>query len=272
MMRKILLTAALAGALLAPVAASTPTLAAASGAPALPTQSWSFQGWNGSFDRASAQRGLQVYREVCSGCHSLRLVAFRHLAPLGYSDDELKAMAAEMTVEDGPDSEGEMFERDGKPSDYFPSPFPNEEAAAAGNGGAVPPDLSLMTKARKKGHDYLNAMMVGYEELPENFKEMEEYAYLPEDFAPSDTLYFNPYFPGYQIAMPPPLIEDGVEYADGTPATVEQQARDVVTFLAWAAEPELEQRKSMGLAVMIFLVIFCGILFAAKRRVWADLH
>ena len=235
-----------------------PTAEAAKGV-APPHQSWSFDGVFGTFDRAAQQRGLQVYQEVCSGCHSLRFVRFRNLADLGYTEDQIKAFAAEATVIDGPDGEGEMFERDGIPSDAFPSPFPNKNAAAAANGGAVPPDLSLVTKSRKGGPDYLFALMNGYEEPPADFEVLEGLSY-------------NVYFPGQQTAMASPLDDDAVEYADGTKATTEQMAKDVTTFLMWAAEPNLEPRKKMGVGVVLFLLVFTGMLYAVKRKVWEDLH
>ncbi len=225
----------------------------------IPSREWSFAGPFGKFDPAARQRGFQVFKEVCAGCHALEYIAFRNLAELGYNEDEVKAIAAEFTVVDGPDDEGEMFERDGKPSDFWPAPFPNDKAAAAANGGAVPPDLSLITKARKNGHNYLFALLIGYEDPPADFELLEG-------------LNYNKYFPGHQIAMAAPLSEDAVEYADGTAATVEQMAHDVTTFLAWTAEPEMEARKEMGLKVMIFLVVFSIVLYAVKRKVWADLH
>jgi ubiquinol-cytochrome c reductase cytochrome c1 subunit len=225
----------------------------------IPKQDWSFNGPFGSFDPGARQRGFQVYREVCSGCHGLKYIAFRNLMDLGYSVEEVKALAAEYTFEDGPDDEGEMFERPGKPSDYFPSPFPNDKAAAAANGGAAPPDLSLMAKARFNGPDYIYALMNGYTDPPAEFELMEG-------------LNYNEYFPGHQIAMAAPLSEDAVEYADGTLATADQMAHDVTTFLMWTAEPNLEPRKEMGIKVMMFLLIFCVLLYAVKRRIWADIH
>jgi ubiquinol-cytochrome c reductase cytochrome c1 subunit len=224
-----------------------------------PARDWSFSGIFGQFDRDALRRGFQVYQEVCSGCHSLRLIAFRNLEALGYGEDEIKAIAAEYSVVDGPDDEGEMFERPGLPADRIPAPFPNDKAAAAANNGAVPPDLSLMIKARNGGADYLHALLTGYAEPPEDRELLEGQNY-------------NLYFPGNTTAMAPPLEEDSVEYGDGTPATVEQMAADVTSFLAWAAEPELEERKRMGIMVMLFLLVFTGVLYAAKRKVWADLH
>jgi len=227
---------------------------------ALPEYSWSFDGVFGKFDRAALQRGYQVYREVCSGCHAMRLVAFRNLADLGYDADQIKAFAAEATVVDGPDEEGEMFERDGKPSDRFPSPFANDKAAAAANGGATPPDLSLMAKARAHGPSYVRALLsVGYEDAPADFEILEGQNY-------------NIYFPGNRIAMAPPLDDDAVEYQDGTEASLDQMAADVAHFLMWTAEPKMEQRKQMGIKVVLFLLVLSGILYAVKRKVWADLH
>jgi ubiquinol-cytochrome c reductase cytochrome c1 subunit len=250
----------------------TLTTAEAAQTPAPPKQEWSFDGILGTFDRAALQRGLQVYREVCSGCHSVKYIAFRNLADLGYNQQEIRVFAAEATVVDGPDDEGEMFERDGLPSDYFPSPFPNDKAAAAANNGAIPPDLSLMTKARKGGPDYTYAILTGYEELPENWKELDEYNFLPRNFQLQEGLTFNRYFPGHQIAMAAPLAGGVVEYADGTEATVEQMAYDVTTFLMWTAEPKLEVRKAWGIKVMIFVFVMTVLLYFAKRRVWRDVH
>lgn len=232
---------------------------AAGDAVELKSVSWKHGGLFGTYDRAAAQRGLQVYREVCAGCHGLGLVAFRTLADLGFSEEEIKALAAESEFVDGPDGDGEMFERPGKPSDKFPSPFPNEQAARASNGGAYPPDLSLITKARAHGDDYLYSLLTGYADVP-------------ADFTLDEGMNYNAYFAGHQIAMPAPLSEDAVEYADGTPATVDQMAKDVTVFLAWAAEPKLEQRKSVGLKVILFLLILAAVFYAVKRKVWSDLH
>lgn len=226
---------------------------------ALPERDWSFAGIFGHFDKAALQRGLQVYREVCAGCHSLNLITFRNLEALGYNEDEIKAIAAEYTVMDGPNDDGEMFERNGRPYDRFPAPFANAKAAAAANNGATPPDLSLMAKARVGGPDYIHALLTGYQEPPADFDLLEGSNY-------------NKYFPGKQIAMAPPLAGEDVEYADGTEASVEQEAADLASFLMWAAEPSLEERKSMGIGVMLFLFVFTAVLYAAKRRVWADQH
>ena len=247
-MRKLLTSLGIAA--LVSLASFSPAQAAGE-AVELKSVNWKHGGLFGTYDRASAQRGLQVYREVCAGCHGLGLVAFRTLKDLGFSEEEVKALAAESEYVDGPDDAGDMFDRPGKPSDKFPSPFPNEQAARASNGGAYPPDLSLMTKARPDGDNYMYSLLTGYEEAPSDVT-------LPVG------MYYNAYFPGHKIAMPPPLLEDGVEYSDGTPATVDQMAKDVSVFLAWAAEPKMEQRKSIGLRVILFL--------AVKRKVWSDLH
>jgi ubiquinol-cytochrome c reductase cytochrome c1 subunit len=169
------------------------------------------------------------------------------------------ALAAEVEVTDGPNDQGEMFQRPGRPSDRFPSPFPNEQAARAANNGAAPPDLSLMVKARAGGADYIHALLTGYSDPPQGVTLMEG-------------MHYNKYFPGHQIAMPPPLNPDQVTYADGTKATVEQMAHDVSAFLAWAAEPELEARKRLGLKVVLFLLILTGLLYVAKRKIWSDVH
>ncbi|UCH73838.1 MAG: cytochrome c1 [Rhodospirillales bacterium] len=226
----------------------------------IPDRDWSWNGPLGSFDRAELQRGLQVYTEVCASCHSLRLLAYRNLAALGYGEEEIKAYAANYEVEDGPNDQGEMFLRAAIPSDRFVPPFANEQAARAANNGAYPPDLSLMTKARKNGANYVFALLTGYQDEP------------PEGFQLMDGMYYNKVFPGHQIAMAPPLFEDGVEYADGTEATVERMAADTTAFLAWAAEPELEDRKSMGIWVLSVLAILFVMTVAVKRQVWSDVH
>jgi cytochrome c1 len=223
---------------------------------------WQFDGLFGTYDRNALRRGFQVYKEVCASCHSLNQIAFRNLSQEGgpeFSEAEVKAIAKEYLVEDGPDDYGDMFERDALPRDKFPSPYPNENAARAANGGAYPPDLSLITKARGGGADYIHALLSGYEEAPEGV-EMRA------------GLYYNPYMAGGKIAMPVPLLEELVEYSDGTEATVEQMSMDVTHFLNWTAEPELEQRKRMGFMVLIYLSIFAGLMFFSMRKIWADLH
>lgn len=228
-------------------------------APTPPSVNWSFDGPFGTYDRAAMQRGFQVYKEVCASCHALSYVSYRNLEALGFSEAEVKAIAAEYTVLDGPNDDGEMFERPALPSDRFVSPFPNPQAARAANGGAMPPDLSLMTKARPDGANYLNAVLTGYREPPAGVE------------VPAGQ-YYNLYFPGHFIAMPPPLSEGQVEFADGTPATVEQMSRDVTQFLAWAAEPKMEDRKRLGVKVLIFVAIMTFVFYLAKRKAWRDVH
>ena len=223
-------------------------------------QDWSWQGVFGTYDRAQLQRGLQVYKEVCSGCHALKYVAFRNLVDLGYSKEGIRAFAKTFDIKNAePNEEGDTYTRPGRVTDYFPSPFPNEQAARASNNGAYPPNLSLMVEARPHGADYLYALLTGYKEPPAGMKI-------------SEGMNYNSAYPGHQIAMSAPLDDEAVEYADGTKATVKQMATDVTAFLAWTAEPNLEERKSMGLKVMLFLFAFLAILIAMKRRTWADVH
>jgi ubiquinol-cytochrome c reductase cytochrome c1 subunit len=223
----------------------------------IPDRKFSFDGIFGTYDRASAQRGFQVYKEVCSACHGMRLVAYRNLRELGLTEAQVAGIASQFEIKDGPNDEGQMFERPGRPADRFRSPFPNDAAARAANIGALPPDLSVMTKARAGGADYLFALLTGYEDPPPGVTVM-------------DGMHFNRYYPGNQIAMGAPLNPDQVEYADGTSATVEQMAHDVSTFLQWAAEPELEQRRALGVKIIIFLTILAGLTYAVKRKIWAD--
>jgi len=222
-----------------------------------PKQEWSFSGVMRTFDRASQQRGLQVYKEVCSGCHGLRLLAYRNLKAIGYNDDEIKAFAAENSVNTVND-EGETVERPARPSDKFVSPYPNEQAARVANGGAYPPDLSLIIKARADGANYLHALLTGYVEAPTGKK-------VP------DGMYYNKYYPGNLIGMPQPLYDDGVTYADGTKASPEQMAKDVTAFLAWAAEPELEERKRLGISVILFLLVLTLLSYFAMKQIWAPI-
>ena len=278
MMTKTIKTAFAALAIGFLTVATVPATAVASSGAAKPApQDWSFAGLFGTFDRAAAQRGYQVYSEVCAACHSLNLIRFRNLAEIGFSEAQIKALAAEAEVEDGPNNEGEMFTRKGQASDRLPAPFANDKAAAASNNGKAPPDLSLITKARGQGGDsvlkvslkhptgftlgvdYIYALLTGYSEAPEGHE-------VP------DGGNYNKYFPGSVIAMAPPLAEDAVEYTDGTTATLDHMAKDVVTFLAWAAEPELEARKRLGVKVMLFLLVLTGMLFALKRKIWSDQH
>jgi len=220
---------------------------------------FSFDGPLGTYDKASLQRGLQVYRQVCAACHSMRLVSYRNLEALGYSEDQIKSISAEYTMIDGPNDEGEMFERPGRPSDRFKSPFLNEKAAASANGGALPPDLSLITKARHGGADYIYSLLTGYADPPAG-KEVPE------------GKHYNKAMDGNVIAMAAPLSEGAITYEDGTPQTVEQYSKDVSHFLTWAAEPEMEHRKQMGVKVVLFLLAFAGIMYAVKRQIWKNIH
>lgn len=246
-------------ALVAGLFAAGPALAAGEEVP-VPDTRFSFDGIFGAYDRAATQRGFQVYQEVCAACHAMRQLSYRNLREIGLSEAEVRAIAETVTVMDGPDDNGEMFERPARASDRFRRPFPNEAAARAANNGAYPPDLSVITKARGGGADYLYALMVGYPEEP------------PEGVQMMDGMYYNEYFPGHQIAMAPPLFEGQVTFHDGTEATVEQMAHDLTTFLAWAAEPELEARKQMGIRIILFLTILGGLTYAVKRKIWADVH
>jgi len=245
--------------LAAALAILVPTAAGAAEGPAIPAHGWPSDGLFGRFDKTALQRGFQVYEQVCSACHSLKYIYFRNLTEIGLSTDQAKAIAAEDEVEDGPDDQGEMFTRPGKLSDPLPRPFPNPQAARAANNGALPPDLSLITVAREGGADYVYALLTGFEEPPEGF-------------ALGDGMNYNRYFPGHQIAMPPPLFPDAVTYTDGTPATVEQMAADVAQFLNWTAEPRLEDRKRIGIKTFLFLLVLAGLFFACKRKVWAKAH
>lgn len=235
---------------------ASPVMAAGE-APAIPDTRFSFDGLFGTFDRASAQRGFQVYKEVCSACHSMRLLSYRNLLDIGLSETEVRAIAASFQVTDGPNDEGAMFERPARLSDRFRRPFANDQAARAANNGALPPDLSVMAKARAGGADYIHALLTGYRDPPEGVTVMEG-------------MHYNEYYPGHQIAMPSVLNDGQIEFADRTNASVDQMARDVSTFLAWAAEPELERRKQIGVKILIFLAILGGLAYATKRRIWAD--
>jgi len=254
--------------------------AGAQEAEAPPLQRWSFSGPFGLYDTAQLQRGFKVYREVCSACHSLKLVAFRNLSDPGgpgFSEAQAAAVAAGFQVTDGPNDKGEMFQRPGKISDYFPPPFANDQAARAALGGGLPPDLSVIAKARgyergfpwfifeaftdyqEGGPDYIHALLNGYTDPPAGFS-------LPPGGQ------YNKYFPGQAIAMPKPLSDGQVEYTDGTPTTVDQYSRDVAAFLMWAAEPTLDARKRLGFQVMMFLIVFTALLYFTKRRVWHAVH
>jgi ubiquinol-cytochrome c reductase cytochrome c1 subunit len=237
-----------------------PFAARAEETPSPPRQQWSFDGIFGTYDRAAQQRGFQVYKEVCSACHPVKHLYFRDLADIGYSEDEVKAIASTYQVtNEQPNDQGQMFQRPARPSDPIPGPFPNDQAARAANNGALPPDLSMIVKARDGGPNYVFGILTGYKDPSPGFN------LLPG-------MNYNEYFPGHQIAMPPPLSDNAVTFADGTPATVPQMAHDVVTFLTWASEPNLEPRHRTGFKVMLFLIVMAGIFYAAKRKIWAAIH
>nr|WP_228777144.1 cytochrome c1 [Rickettsia endosymbiont of Cardiosporidium cionae] len=219
---------------------------------------WPFEGVLGSVDRQSAQRGAQVYFEVCSVCHGLDYLYYRNLKDIGFTENEISALSKSYKIIDGPNDTGEMFERSALPSDRIVPPFPNAEAAKMANNGALPPDLSLIVKSRPDGANYLFSLLTGYLEPP-------------KDYILSEGLSYNPYFEGSQIAMPEPLMDDQVKFIDGTNATVEQMARDVTIFLQWAAEPEMEHRKSLGLKVVLYLMISTLVFYIAKNTIWARL-
>src|SRR3569833_3428285 len=260
--------------LTAGLAAAALPAAAAENQPSPPRITWSFSGPFGQYDQAQLQRGFKIFREVCSNCHSLDLLAFRNLADpggLGFSEAQTTADAAEYKIKDVADK-GQPVERAGRPADYFPSPFPTAAAAAAAN-GVAPPDMSTLAKARvylrgfpwfvfdmftqyqELGPDYIHAILPGYEQAPKDFK-------LP------DGGHYNKYFPGHNIAMPQPLQDGQVTYEDGTPQTLDQYSKDVSAFLMWAAEPKLEQRHRIGIQVMIFLIVLSGLLNFTKKFVW----
>lgn len=267
--------------------ASSGTSHAAGEAPAVARQDWTFGGMTGHFDREQLRRGYLVYKNVCAACHGMRLMYFRNLSQPGgpeFAVGNAEQFAAEAQVTDGPNESGEMFTRPGRLSDRFVSPFPNDQAAAAAQNGVVPPDLSVMAKARavsssaawymapfewiydiattyqEGGADYLYALLTGYLETP------------PDGVEVMSGMYYNTAFPGHQIAMPQPFSEGSVEYTDGTPPTIENYARDVTAFLMWAAEPKLEERKRMGWKVLVYLIILGGLLYLSKRALWRNVE
>jgi ubiquinol-cytochrome c reductase cytochrome c1 subunit len=223
-----------------------------------PSYPWSHEGFFSSYDARAIRRGFQVYQQVCAACHSLNQIHYRNLVGVCYTEDEAKELAMDIEVMDGPNDEGEMFERPGKLSDKIPSPYANEEAARFANGGAYPPDLSLITKARHDGQNYVYALLTGYREPPAGVEVREG-------------LYYNPYFPGGAIAMPEPLGDESADYDDGTPNNAAQLAKDVVTFLAWAAEPEADDRKLMGVKWLTALSLVLVTAIYYKRWKWAPL-
>lgn len=255
-LRKLALSVSLAAVCAAGASALTGT-ARAEEEIALPKQHWSFDGAFGTYDRASAQRGFQVYNEVCSACHGMHLMSYRNLAGIGLSAEQIKAIAASKQVPDINDA-GEPATRPGLPSDRFVSPYANDKAAIAVQ-GVVPPDQSVLLKARHGGADYIYALLTGYRDAPAG-------VHVP------DGLYYNAYFPGHMIRMPAPLSDGAVTYADGTKATVEQMSRDVTTFLAYASEPHMEERKRLGVKIVGFLVMLTGVAYAAKRRLWSNVE
>jgi len=255
----------------APKAATPPSAPPVSTEPLSPRHvNWSFDGPFGVYDRAALQRGFQVYKDVCSACHSLTYIKFRNLADPGspgFTADQVRALAAGYRVPAEPNEQGQTVDAMGQPltrpatpADGFPPPFPNEQSARASNNGALPPDLSLIIRARDGHSDYVYSILTGFGQRP------------PPNEVIGEGRFYNPYFKGHQIAMPPPLSEGGVMYADGTPATVDQQARDVVSFLTWAADPKMEERKRTGFNVMIVLAVFASLLYFTYQRVWYGKH
>lgn len=221
-----------------------------------PKMPWSYEGFFGTYDRASLQRGFQVFNEVCASCHSIEKLAYRHLEQIGIPPAGVKALAAEKELFDGFDEEGEHAKRAAKPSDKIVGPYRGEKHARASNNGSLPPDLSLINKARVGGANYIYAYLTGYKDEAPQGMEMQ------------DGMYYNTYFAGNQTAMAPPLTVDRVSFSDGTPASVEQMAKDVTAFLQWAADPKMEERKRMGFKVMLFMFFFTLFLYMSKRKVW----
>lgn len=267
------------GAVAAALVLSSPASAAEGGhAPKPERLPWSFAGPFGLYDQAQLQRGFKVFKEVCSSCHSANFLYFRNLAQEGgpgFTEAQAKQVAGEYQITDGPNDQGDMFQRPGRLSDHWPAPFPNDQAARVANGGALPPDLSVIAKARsyhigfpgfiidaftqyqEAGPDYIHALLDGYEEPP-------------ADVTMQPGLHYNIIFPGNQIAMPKPLSDGQVEYTDGSPQTVQQYSEDVSAFLMWVAEPHLEARKRIGFQVMIFLIVLAGLLYFTKKKVWKN--
>ena len=223
---------------------------------------WTFKGLLGKFDRASLQRGYQVYTEVCAACHSMKYISYRNLMEKGgpeFSEAQVKAIAASFDVTDGPNADGEMFSRPARLSDKFPMPYPNEKAAQAANGGAYPPDMSVLAKARKGGVDYLYSVLLGYEDPPAGV-------------SLDEGVYYNKFMYGNKIKMPKVLEDDLIEYSDGTPVTEEQMAKDVVTFLMWSAEPHLETRHKMGFRAIIYLIILTVLVYFSMKKIWSRIE
>jgi ubiquinol-cytochrome c reductase cytochrome c1 subunit len=253
-LRRLIGFAALACALGAGTMAGA---ARAQDVPEFPKEKWSFDGPFGAFDLASVQRGFYVYLNVCSNCHSMHLLHYRDLSGIGLTPDEIKAVAAGITVPLGLDDQGQPIEGPATPASQFRSPFPNDKAARAALNGALPPDLSLIYNAREGHGDYIHALLNGFGPPPAGFT-----------LQPG--MNYNKYFPGHQIAMVQPLHDGQVTFADGAPNTIDAMSRDVVSFLAWAANPEMVQRKQTGVRVVLFLALMTGLTYAVKRKIWAD--
>lgn len=254
--------AAVAALTLGVAFAAAPARAEGGENPGLKHVAWSFDGPFGVYDHSQLRRGYKVYKEVCSTCHSMNLVHFRDLGEKGgpeFSEAEVKALAAGYQVQDGPNDQGDMFQRPGKQSDPFPAPYPNEEAARSALGGALPPDMSLLVKAREGGADYIYSILTGY-------------AAAPEGHVVPAGLHYNAAFPGNNIAMPQPLNDGQVDFNDGTPNNLDQEARDVSAFLAWVSEPKLEQRHRLGFQIMVYLLVLSGLLYVVVRKVWSGQH
>lgn len=254
MLRKFVIAALTAAGLAA--AAAAPALASG-GETKLEHREWSFDGVFGHYDNAQLRRGFQVYRDVCATCHSMDLVRYRNLLSIGLTEDEVKEYAAQFEITDGFDDNGEPVARPRTLADRLNPPFPNEKAARAANNGALPPDLSLMAKARMHGPDYIYTMLTSFADE------------MPADFHLMDGMYYNPAFPGHQIAMPQMLFDGTVEFEDGAPNDLASLSADVAAFMMWTAEPDLEVRKSMGIKVMLFLLVLTALLYAYKRQIWS---
>jgi ubiquinol-cytochrome c reductase cytochrome c1 subunit len=259
MLRSLLAGRSVLAGVFAPAILATTLLAvpAAAQEGPMPHQYWSFENLFGTFDLAAAQRGFEVYSHVCSNCHSMHLLHYRDLSGIGLDPDQIKAVAAAVTVPSGLDDQGNPKDGPGTPGSEFKSPFPNDIAARASNNGALPPDLSLIINAREGGPNYVYGILTGFGQPPAGFKV-------------ADGMNYNEMFPGHQIAMPQPLQDGTVEYTDGTSNNLAQEAHDVVTFLSWAANPETVERKQIGVRVILFLVFMTGITYAVKRKVWSD--
>ena len=255
-LRSVTIAGLFAGLLLAQ---SAPSAHAEGTEAALPTQKWSFDGVFGTYDMAAAQRGFQVYSEVCANCHAMQFLHYRDLSGIGLSPEQIKGIAAAVTVPQGLDDAGAPKEGPGTPANQFRSPFANDVAARASNNGALPPDLSLIVNAREGGPDYLYALVTGFSDAPSGFKMQEGMSY-------------NKYFPGHQIAMPQPLRDGQVTYVESMPNTLDQMSRDVVTFLAWAANPEQTERKQIGVRAILYLALLGCVTYALKRKIWAAVH